>query len=98
MKSAKFWNLQNISSIKQQRISKDYRMDDSPKPWIIVIWDRITYLKCDDIDDALIRSSVLNSEPDYFWTNQRRLLLELILAEYDYRTEAGRGRRDIPFP
>ena len=73
-------------------------MDDSPKPWILVIWDRITYLKYEDIDDALIRSSVLNSEPDYFWTNQRRLLLELIIAEYDYRTEAGRGRRDIPFP
>ena len=73
-------------------------MDESARPWIIVIWDRISYLKCEDVDDALIRSSVLNSEPDYFWTNQRRLLLELILAEYDYRTEASRGSRYIPFP
>ena len=98
MKSAKFWNLQNKNLIKQPLISKDDRMDERPRPWIIVIWDRISYLKCKDIDDALIRSSVLNSEPDYFWTNQRRLLLELILAEYDYRTEAGRGNRYIPFP
>ena len=98
MKSAKFWKLRNKNSIKQPLISKDDRMDESPRPWIIVIWDRISYLKCEDVDDALIRSSVLNSEPDYFWTNQRRLLLELILAEYDYRTEAGRGSRYIPFP
>ena len=65
--------------------------------WISVIVSRIDYLYDMNIDNAVIRKSILDSEPEYFWTDRRRLLLELMLCEFSSFPEAGRDRKDIPF-
>ena len=71
-------------------------MEHTPS-WVSVILGRIGYLYDMDTDDAVIRKSILDSEPAYFWTNHRRLLLELMICEFPSHPEAGRERKDIPF-
>ena len=71
-------------------------MEDTPS-WVSVIVVRIGYLYDMDTDDAVIRKSILEIEPAYFWTSRRRLLLELMICEFSSHPEAGRERKDIPF-
>jgi hypothetical protein len=99
MKSEKFWNLQNTNSIKQLLTNKDEVMSEIFTPSLVsVILDRISYAYDQDVGDSIIRDSIIESEPAYFWTSRRRLLLELMIAEFPYTAEAGRDNRFIPFP
>ena len=65
---------------------------------VSVILDRISYAYDQDVGDSVIRDSIIESEPAYFWTSRRRLLLKLMIAEFQFTAEAGRDSRFIPFP
>ena len=103
MKSAKFWNLRKISSTKQQRISKDDPMEKwaskklSERSWVSLAVDRVHYLIQLGVDDEKILASVYEKEPHYFWNTQRRMLVELMVAEYRTTTHEGIRRNDLPF-
>lgn len=54
--------------------------------WIAKALGQLEYLKGLHVSNFIIREEILKSQEAYFWNEQRRLLLELLLYEYsDYR-------------
>ena len=65
--------------------------------WVSLAIDRIHYLICLEVDDEKILQSVYDKEPYYFWNTQRRLLVELMIAEYRTASVEGKQNDDLPF-
>ena len=65
--------------------------------WVSLAVDRVRYLIQLGVDDEKILASVYEKEPYYFWNTQRRMLVELMVAEYRTTTHEGIRRNDLPF-
>ena len=65
--------------------------------WVSLAVDRVRYLIQLGVDDEKILASVYAKEPYYFWNTQRRMLVELMVAEYRTTTHEGIRRNDLPF-
>ena len=65
--------------------------------WVSLAVDRVRYLIQLGVDDEKILASVYEKEPYYFWNTQRRMLIELMVAEYRTTTHEGIRRNDLPF-
>ena len=69
----------------------------SEQSWVSLSVDRVHYLVQLGVDDEKIMESVYEKEPYYFWNTQRRMLVELMVAEYRTTTHEGIRRNDLPF-
>ena len=69
----------------------------SEQSWVSLAVDRVHYLIELGVDDEKIVASVYEKEPHYFWNTQRRMLVELMVAEYRTTTHEGIRRDDLPF-
>lgn len=50
--------------------------------WIAKALGQVEYLKGLKVSNLMIGEEILKSQEAHFWTEQRRLLLELLLCEY----------------
>ena len=69
----------------------------SEQSWVSLAVDRVHYLIQLGVDDEKILASIYEKEPYYFWNTQRRMLVELMVAEYRTTTHEGIRRNDLPF-
>lgn len=69
----------------------------SARSWVSLAVDRVHYLIQLGVDDEKIVKSVYEKAPHYFWNTQRRMLVELLVAEYRTTTHEGIRRDDLPF-
>ena len=69
----------------------------SEQSWVSLAVDPVHYLVQLGVDDEKILESVYAKEPYYFWNTQRRMLVELMVAEHRTTTHEGIRRDDLPF-
>ena len=60
-------------------------MKNSEIIWLKDAVEKALYLNGLDVSIMKIREEIMSSQTEQFWGNQRRLLVELLLLELDWR-------------
>ena len=60
-------------------------MKNSEIIWLKDAVEKALYLNGLDVSVMKIREEIMSSQTEQFWGNQRRLLIELLLLELDWR-------------